>query len=218
VPYRKCPFNCPTCIANGRKRFDNLYKEDEKKYIDTLKKEAINYDGFVLTGDTDPTLNKNWLEDISKILYHYCNGGKIELQTRNYNLNNYDLTFIGVLSYSITNLSDYLKAWKFRKLSTGINRLVILLTKDFNILNVDTFNTMGFEQITFKVLHLSNDVETNEYIKTNRMEDYTNIYEIVKHYNGTNVSVRIDENCQDSENRYKIFRSNGKIYNNWEEE
>lgn len=215
IPYRKCPFRCPMCIATGRQKFDDLYSKNKDKYLKILKKEVVKYNDVILTGDTDPTLNREWLEDVISAIREVSPTKNIELQTRNYNLKSYNLDGLSTINYSITCLSDYLKAWNFRKIN-GINRLVILLTNDFQIFNTETFNPMGFEQITFKVLQYSADENVNQYIKTHKLENIDNIYRIMHKYNGTDISVRVDENCQDSENRYRIFRSDGKIYKGWD--
>lgn len=213
VPYEKCPFNCPCCIANGRKRFDNLYESNKELYLEKLKKEKNKYDNFILTGDTEPTLNSHWLKDVLQVLSEE----KIELQTKNYNLKNYNLKWLTTLSYSILSVKDYLNAWRYRKIK-GDNRLVILLTKDFAFLNEKNFSTMGYNQITFKVLQLGNQEKTNKWVEENKMTNLENIYKIIERYNGSETSVRIDTNCQNSEGRYEIFRSDGYIYKKWEDE
>lgn len=212
VPYEKCPFNCPMCIASNRKIYENLYDKCEELYFNRLKKQIENnYDFYVITGQTEPTLNRKWLENTLKVL----KGQKVELQTKNYNLHNYNLEGLSTLCYSITSVKDYIKAYSFRKI-VGSNRLVILLTKDFDFLNIENFETFGFNQITFKVLQKTNDKKVNTWIEKNEMKDFTKIYEIVNFYNGRNVSVRIDTNCQDSHGRYRIFREDGQLYYNWE--
>ena len=47
------------------------------------------------------------------------------------------------------------------------------------------------------------------------MTDLSNIYDIVNRFNGTDISVRIDTNCQDSENRYVIYREDANVYKEW---
>lgn len=218
VPYQKCPFNCPMCIANGRKLFDNTYKTNPKLYYKWLKNYIDNFEinDIVLTGATDPSLNVNWLQDTLKQLKGI--EVNIELQTKNYNLKGYRLKGLDTLAYSIPDLKSYLKAWRFRKLKGGNNRLVILLTKEFEILNAENFSPMGYNQITFKVLQSGADAKTNKWVEENRLEDLTNIYAIVNKYNGSDISVRIDTNCQDSESRYYVYREDGNIYDSWESE
>ncbi len=215
VPYEKCPFNCPMCVASGRKHFENYYATNEKEYFDCLKESAelFKYDSFVITGDTEPTLNTHWLTKILKTL----KGKKIELQTRNHNLKGYNLTNLTTLAYSVPDVRSYLRAWSFRKIS-GDNRLVILLTKEFDFLNANNFSAMGFNQITFKVLQYGADEKANKWVDENKMQDLTNIYEIVTKYNSSDISVWLDTNCQDGNGRYEIFRSDAYIYDSWESE
>ena len=98
------------------------------------------------------------------------------------------------------------------------NRLVILLTKEFDFLNAKNFSPMGFEQITFKVLQMTESEKTNKWIEANAMTDLTNIYAIVDKFNGNKkVSVRLDASCQDSHGRYEIFRADGNLYGRWED-
>ena len=213
VPYEPCPFKCPSCIANGRVKYSSLYDKDLVSYIKKLNELSKNYDYFVITGDTEPTLNSHWLK---RVLFN-LQDKETELQTRNYNLKGYNLKGLKTLAYSITDNKSYLKAWRFRKIE-GNNRLVILLTKDFDFLTAKNFETMGYNQITFKVLQKTADSKTNEWIEKNRMKDLTNIYEIIEKFNGTETSVRIDNNCQNSFSRYEIFRPNGLVYDSWESE
>lgn len=214
VPYEDCPYNCKMCVARGREKPINFYDRSREFYLEELSRQArFPYNDFIITGATEPTLNSNWLKDVLERL----SGKNVELQTKNYNLKNYNLEGIKTLSYSITKPRELSKAWNYRKIE-GNNRLVILLTKDFDYLTVDRFSTMGFNQITFKTLQLTADKKTNEYIEQNKMTDLTNIYEIVNKYNGSKVSVRLDQTCQDSVGRYEIFREDGYIYTTWEEE
>jgi len=157
-----------------------------------------------------------FVKDISSIIKTKEPKAKVELQTHNYHIDTNELQQIDVLSYSITNAKEYLRAYKFPKIQNGTNRLVILLTKEFAFLDKDNFNPMGFEQITFKVLQDSEDTSINKWIAENKLEDLTNIYDIVNTYNGSDVSVRIDTSCQTAKGRYQIFRSDAYIYENWE--
>lgn len=217
MPYETCPFKCPMCISNGRKRFPDLYSTNREDYLNKLTKLASSnkYNDFIITGASDPTLNRHWLSDVLKTLENY----RTELQTKNYNMGGYELHNLFVLAYSITNSKEYLQSWKLRKLSSAKNRLVILLTKDFSFLTAENFNSMGYQQITFKVLQPTEDKKTNKWIENNAMTDLTNIYEIVNTFNGNkDVSVRLDSSCQDSHGRYEIFRADGKLYESWNDE
>jgi hypothetical protein len=97
--------------------------------------------------------------------------------------------------------------------------MVILLTEEFEFLNVNNFNTMGFDQITFKTLQHGEDAGVNAWIDSNKMseEGLTEIRKIVDKYNSHETcSVRLDTSCQDATNRYEIFRSDGNVYDSWE--
>lgn len=225
-PYQKCVYNCPMCIAKGHKhnyKFSN--NTNSQEYYDNLSN-IIEYEqtcDVILTGECDPSQNMQWVKKVLTQLKDTYFSGSVELQTRNYNIDVQKLEDLdlGVLSYSIVYLKDYLKSHSFNKLRVGINRLVILLTKEFEFLNKDTFNTMGFNQVTFKTLQYGEDKNVNKWIDENKMsEDGVNrIREIIEFYNGSKeCSVRLDENCQDATNRYYIYRSDGKLYKNWEEE
>lgn len=216
IPYQVCPFKCPMCIASGRPIFENLYKSEYDFYIHQLEEALKNNDieDIILTGNTDPTLDRNWLTKISEEVKKYYPSPKVELQTKNYNLKNYNLSNIDVLAYSITSVKDYLKAWSFRKIQRT-NRLSILLTKEFDFLTAENFNTFGFDQITFKVLHEGVDIEKNKWVQDNKMTDLSNIYDIINRFNGTETSVRIDTECENSIDRYLIFREDGELYKEW---
>ncbi|RLI46137.1 hypothetical protein DRO61_09620, partial [Candidatus Bathyarchaeota archaeon] len=97
VPYQKCPFNCPMCVANGRKVFNNLYKENGELYLTKAFSKIVgSFNDYVITGSTEPTLNKKWLTEILKLLEFE----NVELQTKNYNLKGYNLKYLNTLSYS----------------------------------------------------------------------------------------------------------------------
>lgn len=218
APYEKCVFNCPMCVAKGHKhnyKFKNLYQDNPDKYLVSLLRTTEEQDigNIVITGECDPTQNMRFVKDI--IAFGQENHIITELQTHNYNVNVGELFGLDVLSYSITNVKGYLRAHKFGKIN-GINRLVILLTKEFDFLNKDNFNPMGFKQITFKTLQHGEDEQINKWIDENKLQDLSKIYEIVDHYNGTDTSVRIDTSCQTAKGRYFVFRSDGQLYESWE--
>ena len=178
IPYQKCPFKCPMCIASGRPTFDNVYKSNYAQYTRNLIEYINDYeiDNVVITGTTDPTLDRTWLRKVTDEIKAHEPHLPIEIQTKNYNLKGYNLHNIDVLAYSITSVKDYLKAWQFRKIQRT-NRLVILLTKEFDFLTADNFNTFGFDQITFKVLQEGADLDNNKWVQENAMTDLSNIYD-----------------------------------------
>lgn len=214
-PYRKCPFACPMCIAatDYQYPYEDLYKSNEADYILQLRNALHGFSGdVIITGDTEPTLFMDW---VKKVIAHaeLC-GRKTELQTKNYAVDVSELKGLGTLAYSITNMKEYLRIPNLKTIK-GNNRLVILLTKDFDCLDVGNFETYGFNQITFKCLQESDDPKTNEYIKANRIGNMDKIYQIMNDLALRGVSVRIDENCMEAEDRYRIFRTDGKIYDKW---
>ena len=128
---------------------------------------------------------------------------------------------IDVVTLSITNSREYLNAWRAPQKNaffTPTYRMVILLTKEFEFLTPENFNTMGFDQITFKILQHGEDPLVNSWIDANKMdlEHLELIKDIVDKFNSSNCSVRLDTSCQDAEGRYEIFRPDGKIYKSWE--
>lgn len=55
-------------------------------------------------------------------------------------------------------------------------------------------------------------------MKDNKLRNITNLFEgaeIRSVWDGEK-SIRIDENCMDSSNRYKMFREDGLVYKDWE--
>lgn len=214
-PYRKCPFACPMCIAatDYEYPYEDVYKSNEPEYITKLQKALHDFTGdVVITGDTEPTLFMDWVGEV--IYLTKFAGRNAELQTKNYAVDVDRLQGLDTLAYSITNVKEYLKIRNLRKIQ-GNNRLVILLTKEFNFLNVDNFELFGFNQVTFKCLQESDDPKTNEYIKSNRIGSMDKIYQIASDLALRGVSVKIDENCMDADGRYKIFRTDGNIYDKW---
>lgn len=214
IPYRPCPFHCPMCIAADGNLYENLYKKDEEKYFKRLAKALDKTDGcVVLTGDTEPTLDKVWLEKVINFIKGY-KGHKIELQTHNYNLHNgYEfLNNIDVVAYSFTTTNDLHRVENV-KLFNGINRAVILATKpvikvlsEHYPLYYYIFKT--FNQITVKLLQMGNGLSQNVFVKYNACTK-EEVYKVC------GSTAWIDENCQNSKHRYRVFRENGKVYKHW---
>ena len=60
VPYEKCVFNCPMCVAKGHEHnydFKNIYREDKEFYKTQLSKIVQFYKDFIITGECEPTQN-----------------------------------------------------------------------------------------------------------------------------------------------------------------
>ena len=228
IPHQTCVYRCPSCIARGRPaKFENVWQKDRtawgKALQFVLSNEKKSYASVVITGDCDPSQNEAFMKEVSDMVADTGAGERgmtLEVQTRNYHfpIKEWFDTPYSVLCYSIINSAGYLYSPHLAKLKKGKNRLVILLTEDFKFLKVENFQTYGFDQITFKVLQLTADPKTNEWIEANRLKDLTPIYEIVESYNTKSCSVRIDTNCQDSYGRYLVYREDGKFYESWEAE
>lgn len=231
VPSEPCVFKCPMCVARDHlncNSFKNIYFSDHRTWANNLAKAAKGCEAVVITGDCDPTQNMQYVESVIDVLRNSNYDGKIEFTTHNQkfeqSLAAKNIHHLDVVTLSVTNLREYLNAWTTirRNLITSYTyRMVILLTEEFSFLTPENFNTMGFDQVTFKVLQHGEDLEVNQWIEANKMDAYYiehNIKEIVEKYNsGSKCSVRLDTSCQKADGRYKIFRSDGLIYNSWEE-
>ena len=233
VPHQKCVYSCPMCVARSHKNegtFDNLYKTNKKVWSAKLR-DAIydgEYAGIVITGECDPTQDMAYCEDVISIIDNFDPTPTVEFTTHNQKAANTLLASywgkkVDVVTLSVTNVREYLNAWRFpirNAFFSPIYRMVILLTEEFEFLNVNNFNTMGFDQITFKTLQYGEDAGVNAWIDSNKMseEGLAEIRKIVDKYNSHETcSVRLDTSCQDATNRYEIFRSNGNVYDSWED-
>ena len=97
------------------------------------------------------------------------------------------------------------------------------MTDSFNGYDLDSILKLiprSVKQITFKKLIDSNGVneEMDKYILNHSIDNNTlkKLKEDIDKYNG-NLSIRLDLDCMNSINRYKIFREDGNLYDNWEE-
>ena len=229
MPYERCVFNCPMCVARGHKhnyKFDNLYETNRGEWRSALSKAASIADDIVITGECDPTQNANFVGDVVRLIWSDTPANvtkNIEITTHNQKYANAfrNLRHIETITLSVTNAREYLSAWKAEKPDYIANhyRMVILLTKDFNFLNADNFNPMGFDQVTFKTLQYGEDGEVNRWIYENKMDDehLEEIRKIVDKFNSNGgCSVRLDTSCQTAAGRYEVFRSDGKVYPSWE--
>lgn len=219
VPYQTCPFKCPFCIANDPKvqsAFENLYQTNGSDYFealcDTIEEHMVKT--VVITGDTEPTLNMKWVEQVIECIKENFPWVKIEIQTRNYNEK--ILQYLGVLDLDVVAISVYcheqLDLVRDVKLSSvfGVQkRAVVVLNRQFN---QTMANYRGFDQVTIKQIQYGNNEQINKWIKENwvpsiiddnLLEDYPMI------------SFMYDENCMDNKDRYLIFRENGKTYADW---
>lgn len=214
-PYKKCPYNCPFCIAAKCPTSifsDELYFSNLGIYltrlVDIIK--TNNIDTVVLTGDTEPTLFPLWVEQVSSTARAF--GCKVEIQTRNYN---FKPTFgFDVVAYSCSTLPPVHLLPKQK--GTYTKRYTFILTDE--ITDDDIFTLMALytirnkEQVTIKYLRPSSydDEETNKWIATHRRELTDEKRAMFESF-----GVRVDEKCEESDGRYLIYRTNGKLYQHW---
>lgn len=218
IPYQKCPFGCPMCIASNPKHYDNLFAANSAAYLGGLGATMLRrkYQDVVLTGDTDPTLNIEWLKRVARFLTNFKYKVGVEIQTHNYFWKG--MEGIAINGFSITTIKDAARIPSIRTF-TGLNRLVVLGTKEllqyFLENNVDLSE---FQQLTLKALqHTASKVGTvDEYIDSVSCEE-TLLQQAAKKFENLGLQVKVDLNCQDAEGRYAIFREDGKLYKSWEE-
>ncbi len=222
VPYQKCPFNCPMCIAADNNKFKDLYSKNNKKYFKQLHKALKKTNGdIIITGATEPTLNIPWVLEVANYIKKNFPNRQIELQTHNLNfktINNIFKDVLNIIGYSITSKSDVFKTLKLQQeqiinTETCKARFTILATNEVYQTLVEHKRALAFRylpQVTVKELQLSKNTEVNKYIEEHKhtAKDFSNLP-----FN--TASLRIDLNCQDSLNRYRIFREDGKLYKRW---
>lgn len=224
TPHIECIFNCPFCIAKGHKHdnsfinnYENNYELWKNNLIDVIKKNNdLKY--VVITGTNEPMQSRNCVSDIVDIVRSTNGDIQIELQTRYYKQDNI-YNKIDVVCYSISDVNLLSKIKPMGK----IQRYVLIMTDSYNGYNLDEIIKMipdSVGQITFKKLINTNGINKNvdKYIKFHSIDNNTlnKLIDDVNKYNGK-LSIIMDLDCMNCEGRYKIFREDGKIYNNWEE-
>ena len=234
IPYQKCPFKCPMCIASSAPHFNNLYKKDKQKYFDHLCDALLSTNGkygkiatVVLTGDTEPTLDYGWMKEVINYIKLTNCRINVELQTHVYQdhrelCEGLDPQFLNRICYSITTVQDIINFTKrFPTYMPSKSRVVILATEE--VLKYLDEHNVNFEcdQITFKLLQYTayNQEDKDTYITEHRLTaDDKRLQKLVLQYSTTsfNRSVVVDTNCQDAKGRYKIFREDGNVYSAWD--
>ena len=224
TPHIECIYNCPFCIAKAHKH-ENGFKDNYhynfelwKKGLEKVLNENKDLKFVVITGTNEPMQSKDCVNDIIEIVRKNRDDISIEIQTRWYKE---DETYnkLNTVCYSISNkyFLDKIKPMG------EISRYVIILTDSFNDKSLeDIINKLpeGVEQITFKILQNSilNNTKIDEWINSHNIDIKTlnKLEEDINNYCG-NLSIRLDKNCMDAENRYKVFREDGYLYNDWDE-
>lgn len=224
-PYKKCPFKCPMCIAatdDGEiNNVFNLYENNRAEYFYELAKAIRGKDTVVITGDTEPTLFPEWISNVLKFLQIIDYKGKVELQTKNYCLSSYCYEWynldLNTIAYSATCASDLQKIFSFNlaKESHCRTRLVVLLTEETvdYLYKTPVKELTKFAEITFKVLQTPEREAEANFVKEHNSYNKGKLNAIIEY--SSKCSIRIDENCMDSTNRYEIMRIDGKMYKNW---
>jgi organic radical activating enzyme len=223
TPHIKCIFNCPFCIAKGHKHDNSFINNYEDNYnlwknnlIRTIKKNSdLKY--IVITGTNEPMQSKKCVSDIIDIVRNTNKDIQIELQTRYYKQDDI-YNKLDVVAYSISDITMLNRIKPLGK----IVRYVIILTNSFNNCSLNDILKLipkNVKQLTFKKLVLTNGVnqEVDEYIINNSVDLDTldRLKRDVELYDG-DLSIRMDLNCMDCEGRYKIFREDGYVYDNWD--
>ena len=223
TPHMKCIFNCPFCIAKGH-RHDNGFVNNYENNFDFWKNNLIkvikkNKDlkCVVITGTNEPMQSKECINDIIDIVRTINKDIQIELQTRYYKQDEI-YNKLDVVAYSISDINSLNKIKPLGK----IIRYVIILTKSFNNYNLSEILELvpkNVKQITFKKLISTNGVnlKVDNYILKNSVDIDTlnRLVKDVELYNG-DLSIRMDLDCMNCEGRYKIFREDGLVYDNWD--
>jgi hypothetical protein len=206
------------CIASAPKRYDNLFAKNPMEYIGKLGIAMCQrkYENVVLTGDTDPTLNHNWLFYVLPFLLRHCYKVGIEIQTHNYGWRG--LNGINANAFSITTLRDASRIPHI-KTDYGMNRLVVLGTAELlELFLKEDIDLSQFRQLTFKALQhtASNVASVDQYIDGARC-DSSLLDKAAEKYRELGLQVKIDLNCQDAAGRYAILREDGKVYDSWDQ-
>lgn len=243
VPYRTCPFKCPFCIANNPNtlgKYENLYVSDKKAYfeaLDTTIKQLylVNYFKpitIVITGDTEPTLNQVWLQEVVNHIWskHEIAIASVELQTANITwVDKYFKSEIPML-FNVIGLSMYtmsqIKRAKDLKLYEGspftlVRPTIILCDSLFDDSPlVSPWDSLEkYKQVTFKELQPSDNPTIQSWIEQNKFNYFDTLDETIISLVYEGVSVKLDRDCMDTKGgqRYVIFRENGKLYKDWSE-
>ena len=223
TPHIECIFNCPFCIAKGHKHDNNFVNNYEhnfelwKKNLIKVIKDNDDLKYVVITGTNEPMQSKKCVSDIIDIVRSTNRNIQIELQTHYYKPDNI-YNKLDVVAYSISNVNLLNKIKPMGK----TQRYVLIMTDSYNGYTLNEILKLipnSVKQITFKRLINTNGVnlEVDKYIDSYSINDNTlnKLIDDVNKYNG-NLSIRMDLDCMNCEGRYKIFREDGKVYDNWD--
>ena len=223
TPHIKCIFNCPFCIAKGHEHnnsFVNNYEDNFELWKNNLIKvikENKDLKYVVITGTNEPMQSKECVNDIINIVRSTNKDIQIELQTHYYKQDEV-YNKMDVVAYSISDVNLLKKIKPIGK----IQRYVLIMTDSYNGYTLSEILKLipkGVIQITFKKLINTNGVnkKVDEYIECHSIDDDTlnKLIDGVNKYKD-NLSIRMDLDCMNCEGRYKIFREDGIVYDNWD--
>lgn len=221
TPKRKCIYDCPFCISKTHKHnndFDNLIENNFKEYKKRLKnilQEYKDLKNIVITGVNEPMQDKEIIKKIVKIIREERCDINIELQTKFLKSDPIYESF-DVIAFSISNFNE-LKLIPNIRTTT---RAVILLTNSFSDKKlIEMIRKVNVDQITLKRLHDSNgfNPKIDNWIQNNKIKNIENLKKEISNYKG-NISIRLDFDCMNAEDRYMVFREDGNLYQDFYEE
>ncbi|MBR4262050.1 MAG: hypothetical protein IKQ35_01635 [Bacilli bacterium] len=222
TPHQECIFNCPFCIAKAHShnnKFINNYEINNDLWKNNLIN-VINTNNdlkyVVITGTNEPMQSKSCVQDIIDIVRNTKKDIQIEIQTRMHKEDDIYKS-VDVTCYSISNFN----------LIKNINpigntiRYVFILTESFNNKRLTDYLDIIPEevtQLTFKTLENSNgvNIELDNWINNHKVDEDTlkALEKDINNYCGK-LSIRLDKSCMDAEGRYKVFREDGNLYDDW---
>lgn len=211
-PYKKCPFNCPFCVASLKDEqeyfSDNIYYAYPNIYKSRLLAavQKHNIDTVVITGSTEPTLFPEWIKMAVELIRPYVR--QIEIQTRNYQF--MGMEGIDVVAYSYSEIPLHEHA----PVTHGIMRNVFIYNNTMTPEDLINFwlQSSNTSQITVKQMVLSSHgvASIDDYIKTNKKDITPSDEHFLEYFN-----IRVDMDCSASEGRYIIYRTDGRLYQTW---
>lgn len=251
-------------MMNENLPFYDLYERDYVKRMEFARDNGCNT--VMLTGNSEPQQNRNFLQRFGTMNNNLSKPfRKIEMQTTGVLIDKPYLRFlrnhvgVNTISLSISSLDNIQNAeynGTPEKLIVDIYEMCKAIKKyDFNLrlsLNMtDYYNdksvewlfnyckqTLGADQITFRVLYTSDDNtiqdqwidghtveikkinEIHNYIKANGREIEKSVYGYTK-YSVDEMSTVLDNDCMSTEAkdslRYMILRENCKLYSKWDD-
>ena len=222
TPHIECIFNCPFCIAKGHKHdnnFVNNYEYNFELWKNNLIKVINDNDDLkyvVITGTNEPMQSRECVSDIIDIVRSTNKSIQIELQTRYYKQDDI-YNKLDVIAYSISDIKLLDKIKPIGK----IQRYVLIMTDSYNgysLCEILKLIPDSVKQITFKKLINSNGInkDIDNYIKCHSIDSNTlnKLISDVDNYMGS-LSIRMDLDCMNAICRYKVFREDGNLYDDW---